>query len=479
MARFRNVLIRALAGAAFLVSAVVTSTGSTPAHATTYTVGVFNTNLPTNLGLQFCSVNATHACVDSMTINGIEAVYSSSNTTSDFRIAGGVYSTQCRFVETTATACEIPYIVTYPMRAGQSAMDPTTRVVINLRRPVGSDPTARTGSVIVNGAMNSFTPSAPGVRDIATIDMSPRTLQHGSSGMCVGWVVAIDGCTVAESGTSVQSNSVAALFLPGMRTSLVPPDVTDPSCDPGMSASACIVNVFDADSYGGWIDTDASIFGLASTDRLTGAAQLKIAGPHYKYIPTDTVSTPLACPYTDATYCATFPAGFWGNTLTQVPRTTVKELNKAYFRLYMPTAYLYKSFGLQPAEANLQTLPVKRALFAVDSMQTTVYTPSATGLLVDTQGITFSMPNMNVSRVLVVKKNRKVTAETIIRAAGLSTSKTLYGTPRIVVAKTKGMKISGKKYVFTKVNKLILVSLSYRSSAKTRNDRMLAVKVVK
>ena len=477
MKTVRRFSVRLLGAAALLASVLVSAGSPTAVHATTYTVGVYNTTLDTNLGLNFCSVSAAHACVDSITINGVEGTFSDA-ANPQYRIAGGVYRTQCRFVETTATQCEVPYIVVYPMAAGQQAMDSSTEIVLKVRRPPGTDPTARTGSAIVNGALNSFTPSAVGVNDVATISMSPRPTEIGTTGFCVGWVVAIDGCDPAETATSSRSNTASVLLLPGMRTSLVPPDVTDPSCNPGMNSSTCIVNVFDTTSLGGWIDTDASIFGLASTDRLSGAAQLKISGPHYRMIPYDSVATANPCPYI-ASICANQPAGTWGYTYTTVPRTTVKELNKAFFRLFMPTAYLYNSFGLRPTEANLETLPVKRALFAVNSMQTTTYTPSAAGLLVATTDITFSSPTMNVSRVLVVRKNKKVSATTIIRAAGLSVSRTLYGTPTISLAKSKGMKKSGSSYVFGRTSNYIGVTIKYKSTRSTRYDRLLAVKVVK
>lgn len=462
-----------------LASVLVAAAAPSPVRADTITVGVFNTQLATNLGLNFCSQSTAHSCVESIYINGVEGVFSSSSNPA-YRIAGGVYGTQCRFVETTATTCEVPYVVVYPMQSGSTpaVMDESTVVTINMRRPPGTDPTARAGAVVVNGALQSFTPSAPGVRDVATVTMQPRWSELGSTGMCNGWVIAIDGCTVAETATSTRKNSVSVLFLPGMRTSVVPPDVTDPACDPGMSASACIVNVFDSDSQGGWTDTDASIFGLASTDRLSGAAQLKIAGPHYKMVPYDTISTPNPCPNI-ASICAGAPAGSWGYTITTVPKTTEKELNKAFFRMFLPTAYLYKSFGLKPSEANLETLPVKRTLNAINPVQTTTYTPSAEGLLVDTREITFSMPNMNLSRTFVVKRNKKVTADSIIRAAGLSVSKTLYGTPKITVMKSKGMKKVGSRYVFTKKSSYIGVTLSYQSGVGARQQRILSVKVKK
>lgn len=474
--RFRTSFRIFLAFASFVGLALTAMPGA-PAHAVPYTITVFTTHYGTDKGLAYCSVSAAHTCIESITINGVETEYRSSGPT-DFRVAGGIYGTPCRFVETTATACDVPYLVVSPYNSALNTLSESSTVVINMRRAPGTDPAARVGAVVVNGALTSFVPSAPGVRDIATVTMQPRRTEIASQGMCVGWVVAIDGCTVAETATTSRANVVSVLMLPGMRTSLVPPDVTDPSCSPGLDPSSCVINVFDSDSQGGWIDTNASIFGLASTDRLTGAAQLKIAGPHYKMIPYDTISTPIACPYIPS-ICGDRPEGSWGYTYTTVPKSTEKELNTAYFRMFLPGAYLYKSFGLTPTQASALTLPVRRTLSGTDALSSTTYTPTDGGLLINTPDVTFSTPTMNVSRVLTVKKNKKVAAETIIRAAGVSVSKTLYGTPKISVVKSKGMKKVKTKYVFTKSTNYLGVKISFRSSPTTTTDRILTVKVVK
>ena len=478
-ARSPQKLVRVVVAIVVAAVAFMSAGDVAPAGATAYTAYLYNTPLSTNLGLQFCTVSSAHACIDSLEVNGVPVTQTMTPSTSDFTIGGGVYFTMCRYVETTAASCEVPYVaVSSRMLSPENPVVPMSNVTLRMRRPGGTDATDALGATVVNGRLQSFEPASPGVRDVSTVVAEPREIQGGSTGMCVGWVVAIDGCTVAEDATSIRTNSVHFLLLPGMRTSLVPPDLTDPNCDPGMNVSACVVNVFDSTSIGGWTDTDASIFGLASTDRLTGAAQLKIAGPHWKQIPYDTVTTANPCPYI-ASICAGQPAGTWGYTYTTVPRSTAKELNSAYFRMFLPTEFLRLSFGLRPSQANITTLPVKRTLNGASPMQSTVYTPSATGLLIDTSGITFSMPNMNVSRVLVVRQNRRVSTSSIVSAAGLSLSKSMYRAPIITVAKSKGMKKVGTGYVFTKRTGSLTVTITYRSDAITRATRNLIVKVVK
>jgi hypothetical protein len=202
------------------------------------------------------------------------------------------------------------------------------------------------------------------------------------------------------------------------------------------------VNIFDASSQGGWVDTDASVFGLASTDRFTGAAQLKIAGPHFK-----------------------------------APVNGVSELNLANFRMFLPSAYLMNSFGLKPNEANPVTLPVKRTAKDGSTVPSTEYIPSTDGLLVSTTGIGFSIPTMTVQRVLVVKKNQKITTDALLRAAGISQTKKL-GTAKITVNTKSGMNFSSKRYSFNKVRN-VKVAIRYQSSKKATSIRHLTVKVVK
>ena len=434
---------------------------------------IFNTNLSNNIGLAACAADTTKACIESVTVDGVQLTYTSSISSATHTVGGGLYSQPCRFVDTEGTTCQFPYMVINP----KSSTMPMGEVTVRFRRPMDDAATSRFGSTIVNGTLVSFTPAEKGSGDVASVTARPAEFQIGSTGFCVGFSVAIDTCTISETATRKVSNQVNVLLLPGFRSSVVPPDVKDPTCSPTvLDASSCIVTIYDKDSLGGWVDTNASVFGLASTDRFTGAAQLKVAAPHYKLPDYETSRTANACPHVP-TICAGVPAGSWGYTETTTLKNpdAAKELNLAYFRMFMSSGFLMNSFGLKPAEANAKTLSVKRTLGAESTMPQTTYTPSATGLLVDSQGIGFSAPVMSVSRVLPVKRGKTVTAAAIIKAAGV-TAASKFGMPTVQVNTKAGMGRVGKNYRFNKAGE-VSVTVKYKSSKTTSGTRILKVQV--
>jgi hypothetical protein len=404
-------------------------------------VYIFNTPLVANKGLQFCASDTVKGCIDSITVNGVQLTPVSSMQQAQYGIGGGLYGGPCRFVDTTVSQCEFPYLVLYPSYLlGPAA--PLGDVVVNFRRQATDHPTSAVNAVIVNGSLQSFLPAAPDLRDVASISVKPVEIHSASTGYCLGWVTEIDGCAIGDVGTSKVTNRVSMLLLPAMRSSIVPPDKADETCRQIDISNACIINVFDETSRGGWVDTDASVFGLTSTDRYTGAAQLKIAGPHYK-----------------------------------VPVNGSSELNQSYFRMFMPKAYLDVSFGLTPNQANATTLPVKRTAGNGSTIPVTQYIPSDEGLLVSSTGIGFSIPTMSVQRVLTVKRNQRVTASTLLKAAGVYQS-LKFGKATVVVNTKRGMKYSAKRYNFSKPLTLS-VTIKYRSTKLAISERRLSVKVIK
>jgi hypothetical protein len=407
------------------------------------TVFVFNTPFSTNIGLGFCMPDSQKGCIESVSVGGTPLTLAASAVTATYYIGGGVYYLPCRFVATEATSCEAPYLSIN--RLDNAALND---VEVKFRRKAGSEPTSRIGTAIMNGALTSFEPAAPGVRDVATIKLSAVETHHHQTGStsCRGWVIAIDACSIGDNATSKSINNVGLLLLPGMRSAVVPPDIIDSTCNTLNPTGNCIVNVFEDASLGGWVDTSASIFGLASTDRFTGAAQLKIAGPHFK--------APSA-PTSDV----------------------APELNLSTFRMFMPSEYLRLSFGLKPSEANSVSLPVRRTYGETVSTPSTSYIPSASGLLVDTSGIGFSVPTVSVSRVLVVKKNQKITVSMILKAAGVLSARQ-FGTASIRVTKGSGMKRIGSRYSFSKTRS-VKVAVKYKSTKKTTATRWLMVKVIR
>lgn len=404
-------------------------------------VYIFNTNFSTNLGLGYCTPTSDRGCIESISVGGVTLQQVGTPSVASYFVGGGVYYLPCRFVATSSTSCEAPYL-SITRLDGTALSD----VELKFRRKPGADPTARVGAAVLSGALTSFEPAAPGLRDVATVRMSAVETHHYQQGAdgCRGWVVAIDTCIIGDNATSKSVNNVGLLLLPGMRSAVVPPDIVDPTCSTLNPTGNCVVNVFEDASIGGWVDTSASVFGLASTDRFTGAAQLKVAGPHFK-----AAATPGGAPST--------------------------ELNLATFRTYLPTEFLRLSFGLTPAQANATTLPVRRTLGTSSTTPSTVYTQVDGGLRVDTTGIGFSVPTVTMQRVLVVKRGRTVTRSSILAAAGVSSS-AQFGAAKIALTKGSGMAKKGSRYVFSKV-RTVNVKVTYRSTKTTTATRILTVKV--
>ena len=457
-------------------------TSVSPVQAATKTVYIFNTTLATNKGLGFCSTDQSKGCIDSVFVDGVQLTQVTSQMAADYTIAGGVYSTPCRFLETTATSCEAPYMVVYPKGGNQAKPTGSQilgEVTINFRRQPGEDPTARVGTVISNGAIQSFTPAAPGVRDVATIVVKPTLTQNYGVGAssCSGWSPAIEMCDIGEKATYASANRLVAFLLPGFRNSVVPPDDLLDGCVRNADGSGCIVNVFDPASFGGWMDTDASVFGLASTDRLTGAAQLKIAGPHFQMDEVEEIRTLGSCPHIPSICAGVPPSQVWNDKVTYVVKNTEPILNLSTFRAYIPAAYLMNSFGLTPAQANLTSLPVKRTTNSTDSavVPTTTYTPVGDGLQIVTTGITFSVPTMSMSRILTVKKGSKVSTTAILKAAGVFQAKR-FGSITIATSAKNGVTKTGSFIRFSK-KKAITLSLRYKPSKKSAATRTLQIVV--
>lgn len=436
----RFIIVAASLVMGLLVVPVVSNVQS--ASAAPVGVFIYNTPLASNTGLGFCAPGTVKGCIESITIDGNELTPVSTREASSYGIGGGLYSGPCRFVETTVSQCEYPYLVLYPTWNGLGQQPALNNVVVNFRRQMNTHPTSAVNSVIVNGALQSFTPAAPNLRDVATINVNSVEIHSASSGYCLGWVTEIDNCAIGETGNSKVTNRVAMLLLPAMRSSVVPPEAVDEWCRANTPMNSCLTNVFDGASRGGWVDTDASVFGLTSTDRYTGAAQLKVAGPHYK-----------------------------------TPVNGASELNLAYFRMFMPTQYLSNSFGLAPNEANAVTLPVKRTTWTGSTTPVTQYIPNTEGLLVSTTGIGFSTPMISIQRTLVVKRNRPITADALLKAAGVFQTKQ-FGAAKVIVNTKQGMKFAAKRYSF-KTARTVLVTIKYRSQKNVWSERRLNVNVVK
>jgi hypothetical protein len=160
-----------------------------------------------------------------------------------------------------------------------------------------------------------------------------------------------------------------------------------------------------------------------------------------------------------------------------MPNNGSADLNLSFFRMFMPSGHLSTSFGLTPGQANATTLPVRRTVGSGSTVPATQYIPSADGLLISSTGIGFSTPTMTIQRVLKVKRNRKVTATAMLKAAGIfGTLK--FGSAKISINKKNGMSFSSRRYRFSKL-RTFQVTIRYKSTRSTSSTRKLTVTVSK
>jgi hypothetical protein len=122
------------------------------------------------------------------------------------------------------------------------------------------------------------------------------------------------------------------------------------------------------------------------------------------------------------------------------------------------------SFGLTPAQVNATTLPVRRTTTDSSTIPNTTYLPVEGGVRIDTTGIGFSVPTISMSRVLTVRKGVKVSATTLIKAAGLYKAKK-FGPIAVVTTKKNGATKTGTNYRFG-LKKTVTLSIKYKPSKK-------------
>jgi hypothetical protein len=186
-----------------------------------------------------------------------------------------------------------------------------------------------------------------------------------TSGRCGWWNPTIETCSLAASTTDISYDPKFFFYPAPLKNIQMTNDgVVEPN----------------PNGIGAYFSTNAQHIGLSSVDFKTGAYGVTVAGPHESHL---------------------------------------GGLNEAYFENYWPAAYLMDNFGLTPQQANASTLPVSRTLSKVSSALPTTYTPTATGLMMSSEGITFSTPTVSTRRVLLASTNRTVRNLNIIAAAGL------------------------------------------------------------
>lgn len=184
------------------------------------------------------------------------------------------------------------------------------------------------------------------------------------------------------------------------------------------------------EAHGSWEATNAEQWGFYG-DYKTPEYAIRIAGPHYHF---------------------------------KADPSEPDVLNTSWFSSYMPRALVQRQFGITPEQANETNIEVTRSVGKNPTQLPSTFTATPDGLLIQTDGITFSKPVISIRRKIAVKRNKSLSAASIINAAGIPKSERR--TARIQTNpcrnSRKGCTTTNSKFIFTKKGTYTF-SVSYRT----------------
>jgi hypothetical protein len=409
-------------------------------------VYIYSTGVLSDKGLDFCSDSSTKGCLFSLEIDGNQVNETQNPAEADYLLAGGVYERYCRFPDTPATSCEVPYLRLSALKPAASLVSAT----IGFRRLLDDRPTSRIAVVITNGNVVSFAGATSETADVSLLSIETNVIEDGATKVggdipdCIGFQSAIENCEPKNIGTSTSTKRMDILYLPGHTSPGVPADQPR-GCTGPEDPSHCYVLVFDRTGVGSWVDTNAMFFGPTEASRGTGAVEFRVGGPHFR-------------------------------TGTDPAAPTDGDLNIGRLRQFVSSDFLMSAFGLSPEEADASTLPVRRLTGDLVSTPDTTYTPVDGGLLVETTGFTFSVPRISTSRVVTATVGSSLSASALITSAGLSSVQDFYRSS-INVNSRSGIRRRGSTYTFNRTG-TFEISIRYKSSKRARlSTRTLTVTV--
>jgi hypothetical protein len=302
-----------------------------------------------------------------------------------------------------------------------------TQLSLDLQLPTSAFET-QMGIAGSNGRITSFVPSIQN-GNVMHIEVSNPTRKYAdytgasTSGRCGWWSPTIESCSLASSTTDISYDPKFFFYpAPLKNTQMTNDGVVEPN----------------PNGIGAYFSTNAQHIGLSSVDFKTGAYGVTVAGPHESHL---------------------------------------GGLNEAFFENYWPAAYLMDNFGITPEQANASTLPVSRTLSKASSALPTTYQATATGLILSSEGITFSTPTVSTRRILLASTTRMVRQLDIIAAAGLKSVKKPGQISISSAKKDRGSIIISKSGVrFTKRGAFDL-SLIFKDSNGKNATRIVRVSV--
>lgn len=259
------------------------------------------------------------------------------------------------------------YNISIPGTFSDLSLVELPQLTLNVRKINGTHPASHLGFLHASGPVHEFIPTSD-TNEFATITMSPGFIVGGSG---------------------------------SFSTNLQTLDVPEYSGDRGgwsysvFLATSKVSGYFEnrdnigfemlPESIGAWQASNAANWGFFG-DYWKPDYAVRVAAPHFKY---------------------------------KANPSDPDELNTAWFTAYLPRALVQRQFGLTPAQANETNLSVTRSVGRNPTQLPSTFTVLDNGLLISTDGITFSKPAITISRRIEIKRRRKMTVDNIVAATGV------------------------------------------------------------
>jgi hypothetical protein len=277
--------------------------------------------------------------------------------------------------------------------------DENPHLTIKVRKVKGKHPASHLGFLHAQGPVHEFIPTSD-TDEFATLTISPG-LSTGSGSFNTN-LQTLDMPEYAWSGPTWKYG----FFLATLKVT-------------GAFENAQNIG-FEMlpESRGAWQATNAESWGFYGEYWKPDYA-IRVAGPHFQY---------------------------------KVNPTDPDVLNTAWFSAYLPRNLVQRQFGLTPERANENTLTVTRSVGRTPTQLPSTFSVVGDGLLIKTDGITFSKPAITIARRISIKKRQRMSVKNIIASAGIP--KRNRGTARISSSPCRSSKkncsITRGKVTFTK-----------------------------
>jgi hypothetical protein len=309
--------------------------------------------------------------------------------------------------------------VYFPSEGSKPSETFQPKLTIKVRKMMGTFPGTHLGFLHSSGPVHDFVPTSE-TNEHATLTISPGLVVDGG-----GFNLSLQDTQQPEFAQS-PSRWQYGFFL----------------------ASGKVTGTYDLlwgtgfeilpESFGAWQATNASSWGFFGDYRTPDYA-IRVAGPHFKY---------------------------------KVNPSDPDELNTAWFTAYMPRALVQRQFGLTPEQANESNIEVTRSVGKNPTQLPSTFTATTSGLLIETEGITFSAPVVSIKRKINIKRNKRMAPSSIINAAGIPGNQR--ASARIIVnpcrSSRKGCFFANSRFVFTKKG-----AYRFTVSYKSRDGRKKSI----